>query len=139
MVYLLYRISEVRQLQYNMVPYSILAYPSISSTYDMLPVSSNSIIDRICDEETAYAIPAGLKHQLLVARFSARTNKYMANSMPLLREKARSEATSSILCLLEQEYTGLCRSLGPALTGTTFQVESIDFACLYSYFPSTIS
>ncbi|KAJ5371523.1 uncharacterized protein N7496_007615 [Penicillium cataractarum] len=98
---------------------SSLTYFSISSTYGMLPVSSNGMVDLICDEESAYDIPIEMKHQLLIARFSARTNKYMSRSMPFLRERTCSKETSGILGLLEQEYSDLCRGLGQALTAET--------------------
>jgi hypothetical protein len=93
------------------------------------------MVDRICDEENAYDIPVGLKHQLLIARFSARTSRYMSESLYLTRGRICSHETSGMLGLLEREYTDMCQGLDETLTGTIFRLNSIhiariDFCCL---------
>lgn len=79
--------------------------------------SSESMIDRVCDDEDAYAVPRSMKHQLLIYRFSARVNKFMSKDFSRTANSFRSHEIISVLKLLECEFADLARSVGQTLAG----------------------
>lgn len=83
----------------------------------MAQVSSDRMIDHICDETNDYHVPHVLKQQLIIYRFSGRVNNYMSSSVPRTSGPSRSQDNLSALGILEQEFMDIFRSLGGNLTG----------------------
>lgn len=93
------------------------SFDSIFTNYGMALVSSDWMIDHICDENNDYLVPDVLKHQLLIYRFSGRVNNYMSSPVPRTSGLSRSQDSMSALGILEQEFMDIFRSLSGNLTG----------------------
>lgn len=83
----------------------------------MALVSSDWMIDHICDGNNDYHVPDVLKQQILIYRFSGRVNNYMSSPVPRTSGLSRSQDSMSALGILEQEFIDIFRSLSGNLTG----------------------
>ncbi|PWY90354.1 hypothetical protein BO94DRAFT_555533 [Aspergillus sclerotioniger CBS 115572] len=74
-------------------------------------VTSDWMVDRLCDRDGTGMIPTSLKHQLLISRFSARVGQFMSGHPQGPTGLPRPGEVMSLLALLEREYTELASTL----------------------------
>ncbi|OOF93606.1 hypothetical protein ASPCADRAFT_132614 [Aspergillus carbonarius ITEM 5010] len=84
----------------------------IIATIDgQIGVTSDWMIDRLCDRDGTGMIPTALKHQLLISRFSARVGQFMSGHPQAPTGLPRPGEVMSLLALLEREYNELVSTL----------------------------
>ena len=76
------------------------------------------MIDHLCDRDSIGMIPASLKHQLLVSRFSARVCQFMSGHSYGPTGLPRPGEGMSLLALLEREYVELSSTLAEQISGS---------------------
>ncbi|RAL04864.1 Zn(II)2Cys6 transcription factor [Aspergillus ibericus CBS 121593] len=88
-----------------------IAAQTITTIDGQLGVTSDWMIDRLCDREGTGMIPTSLKQQLLISRFSARIGQFMSGHPQGPTGLPRPGEVMSLLALLEREYAELVSSL----------------------------
>jgi len=84
---------------------------------DGLPlITSDYMIDRVCEDKTAAVIPEPLRVQLVLSRFTARVGTVMAGSAKYPRNVQPSGENLALLALLEQEFMDLTVKFSEKLT-----------------------
>ncbi|KAJ9348533.1 hypothetical protein DTO280E4_9304 [Paecilomyces variotii] len=85
-----------------------IAAQTVSTTDGQTWVSSDWMVDRLCDGDITGMIPTSLKHQLMISRFMARVCQFMSGHPHGPTGLPRPGDGIPLLALLEREYTELC-------------------------------
>ncbi|KAL5365339.1 hypothetical protein BJX96DRAFT_181543 [Aspergillus floccosus] len=78
-------------------------------------VAPDWMTDRLCDRDVG-PIPASLKHQLLLSRFSGRVCRLMSDNAHSPTGAPRPGESISLLGILEREFLDMCSTLSSQLT-----------------------
>ncbi|QKX60413.1 uncharacterized protein TRUGW13939_07558 [Talaromyces rugulosus] len=102
---------------------------------DGLPlVSSDHMIDRICDNRTPGLVPERLRVQLVMSRFVARVCSVMAGSAKFPANGKSSGENLSLLALLEQDFIDMSAAISDKLTPETSIMLDGSRLHLYVFF-----